>query len=48
MTPEEKVALAKRLRAWAVEYTPLIGRAHAISQLVADLQAAADELDPPV
>jgi len=47
MTDEEKLALAKRLRAWAVEYSRLIGRAHNIAQMVADLQAAADELDPP-
>jgi len=47
MTPEEKKAVANRLRAFATEYAKLAARAHGIQQMVDDMRAAANELDPP-
>ena len=47
MTPEEKTALAVRLRRFATEYEKIARRAANIRQMVDDLRAAADELDPP-
>lgn len=46
MTDEEKTALAKRLRSFATEYAKIAGRAKGIQQMVEDLRAAADELEP--
>ena len=39
--------MAKRLRSYATEYAKILGRAKTIQQMVEDLHAAANELDPP-
>ncbi len=47
MTPDDKKALAQRLRNWAAEYAKIASRAAAIGRMVEDMRAAANELDPP-
>jgi len=47
MTPEEKKAVAKRLRTFATEYAKIAARAANIQQMVDDMRTAANELDPP-